>query len=286
MIDKKTLATKKIIKKKNGVIRAKSDFFRSARYGLTLQEHRIVYYAILHGQQEGKSFEPVTMSIKDFQALFEVAGNSYYSVIRNLSNNIAGKIVEVAYKDSDGHHLMQAAWLSSVTYHAKSGTVTISPNKALQPFFEGKPFTDTEFAFLIKFTSQYAERLYELLKTFAFKSIVDFDVEDLRNRLAVGTKYKNFSMLKDRVLQPAIDDVNKFTDLDVDIREKRGLYNKVDKVIFSIQQKNIPKLAKRMDKSEYITPLSDAEQERFVSELTGEPQITFSTDIFIGKAHD
>lgn len=266
--------TKKITKRKNGVIRGNTDFFRSARYGLTLQEHRIVYYAILRGQQEGKPFEPVTLSITEFKELFELSGGNYYTAIRNLSKKMASRVVEVAYKDSDGPHFKQAPWIIDITYHIKNGTVTICPNKALQPFFEGKPFTDTEFAFLIKFTSQYAERLYEIIKTFAYKSIADFNVEDLRQKLAVGKKYPNYNMFRERVLLPAVNDINEFTDLDIDFREQRGMYNKVDSVVFSIHKKQVPKLAKRIENGEFTPPLSEEEQAQMIAEMF-EGQVSF-----------
>lgn len=277
--------TKKIAKRKNGVIRAKTDFFRTARYGLTLQEHRIVYYAILRGQQDGKPFEPVTLSITEFKELFEVKGKNYYATIRNLSNKMIGRTVEFLYKDSEGTHLLQAPWLVGIRYHAKTGTVTIEPNKNLQPFFEGKPFTDTEFAFLIKFTSQYAERLYELIKTFEYKKIADFEIEDLRTRLAVGKKYPNYTDFKNRVLLPAVDDINEFTDLDVDFREKRGKYNKVESVIFSIHKKKVPKLAKRIENGEFTPPLSEEEQAQMIAEMF-EGQISFNDTMTLEDGTD
>ena len=37
-----------LIRQKKGKIKAKSQFFRTARYGLTLQEHRIVSVSYTH----------------------------------------------------------------------------------------------------------------------------------------------------------------------------------------------------------------------------------------------
>lgn len=266
--------SKQISRRKKGVIRAKSDFFRTARYGLTLQEHRVIYYAILKGQQDGTPFEPVELAVKDFKELCGLKGESSYSTVRNVSKKIAGRVVEVAYKDTDGPHLLQAAWLTSVKYHVKEGKVTITPNKVLQPYFEGKPFTDTEFYFLIKFTSQYAERLYELLKTFEYKPLIDFDVDDLRARLAVpSTQYKNFNMFRTRVLEPAIEDINTYTDINVSMKEKRGLHNKVEVVFFMVKKKPLPKLADRVERGEFRPPLSAEEQELFWQELLDEDEL-------------
>jgi len=266
----KASEAKKITKRKNGVIRAKSDFFRTARYGLTLQEHRIIYYAILKGQQDKTPFEPVTISIREFKEVCELKSEKYYTEIRNLSKRLTGRVVEVAYKDNDGMHLLQAPWLIGITYHTKEGTVTIEPNKKLQPFFEGKPFSETEFYFLIRFTSQYSERLYEIIKSLDHKKLVDFDIADLRQRLAVPpTQYSNYNMLRTRVLSPAIKDINEFTDLDISLHEKRGQYNKVEKVYFTVKKKKVPKLAQRVAQGEMKHPLSEEEQGRLINALLG-----------------
>lgn len=268
MNNKNARECKKMTKRKNGVIRAKSNFFRTARYGLTLQEHRIIYYAILKGQQDKTPFEPVTISVIEFQNLFELKGHANYSILRNLSKKMVSKSVEITYKDENGYHLSQVPWLLGITYHAKEGAVTIELNKKLQPFFEGKPFTETEFYFLIKFTSQYAERLYELIKSLSHKSIIDFSIVDLRNNLAVSNgKYANFNDLKRYVLDPAIQDINKFTDLTISMRESRGRYNKVEIIYFSVRKKAVPKLAKRVEQGEFNLSLSEQEQEIFIKKL-------------------
>lgn len=269
MVTEKARKSIKVSRQKKGVIRAKSDFFRTARYGLTLAEHRIIYIALLMGQQYGTPFEAQTISISDFIELCGLKGQSAYHSIRELSKKLLSKVVEVAYKDENGSHLLQCTWLTKIEYHAKTGSVTIAPNKALQPFFEGKPFTDTEFYFLIKFTSQYAERLYEVLKTFDHKPLIDFDVLDLRKRLGLSdNKYPNYTDFKKRVLTPAVADICEYTDLDVSIREKRGLYNKVETVFFTVKKKSVPKLAERITNGEFSIPLSEKEQALLMDGLT------------------
>lgn len=268
MVSSKAQKGRKITKQKNGVIRAKSDFFRTARYGLTLSEQRIVYITLLLGQQNGTPFEPQEITIKDFMELCDLKSHSSYGVVRERSKRLLSKVVEVIYKDEDGAHLLQCTWLTAVKYHAKKGTVTITPNKELQPFFDGKPFTDTEFYFLVKFTSQYAERLYEVLKTFDHKTLVDFNVDDLRTRLCVGAKYPNYNDFKKYVLAPAIADICEYTDLDVSIKEQRGLYNKVEIVFFTVKKKSVPKLTERIANGDFPVPLSDEEQAILMNSLT------------------
>lgn len=273
MQNEKTINTKKLTKRKNGSIRAATAFFRSARYGLTLQEHRLIYFAILSGQQEGTPFSPVTISIKQFRELFELKGQSCYNDLRKLSAKLVSKVVQVDYKDDTGKHLLQAVWLTSVKYNVKYGTVTLKPNEDLKPFFEGKPFTSTEFSFLMKFHSQYAERLYEILKSMNFKEILDFSVSDLRLRLGIGpTHYLNYTDFRRRILNPAIQDINAYTDLDVTLDDTdRGPCNRVDVVYFTVNRKeNHVPLELRVQKGDLTPVLSEEEQQQLMTELIGD----------------
>lgn len=244
------IKAKAITQKKRGTIKAKSDFFRSARYGLTLQEHRIIYYAILVNQQRGTRWEPVTLSISDFQKLFDLTGKSYHKRLDELTNNLASKIISVKEKEGNKEHYAKIPWVRGIFYTVKNGqgVVTIKLNPELQLLFEGKPFTQTEFFYLTYFTSQYAERLYEIIKSTSWnKGLIDFNIIDLRNKLAVGdNQYPNYKDLRRRVLLPAIEDINKYTDLEVAIKEKRGRYNKIESVYFVVTKKDVPPLYDRI----------------------------------------
>lgn len=269
------LTPQQLVKQQRGVVRAKSEFFRTARYGLTVTEHRIVYYAILRGQQEKKPFSPVTVSIKDFMTVCDLKGGSSYNYIKNITGNLVKRNVEFAYKDDAGFHFKQAPWVISVDYHLKEGTITISPNPELKLLFDGKPYTDTEFYFLIKFKCQYSERMYEIFNSFAgMKEIIDFNLSEIRARLSLReNQYKNYNMLKQRVLEPAIEELNHFTDLEISlVKEQKISHGKVDRLFFVIKKKNIPKLYDRLMKTsepalEGTPPLSEEQQEIILSEM-------------------
>lgn len=237
---------------KKGKVKARTDFFRTSSYGLSLLQHRVVYFAILKGQLDNKPFCPVTISIPEFKELCGVSGEGYYTRLRKISKSILNKSVEAIYQDKDGKHLIQGAWITNFVYHLDQGTVTIELNKRLKPLFEGKPFSTSEYYFLLKFTSSYSERLYELLKAFSFKSIIDFEIDDLRKKLCVSEgKYSNFAHFKKYVLEPSIKDINSFTDIKVDIKQKHGAHNKVEGVMFIIELKDIPSLYDRVQNGEF-----------------------------------
>lgn len=263
MLDVKQKQSLDVAKKRKGVIKMDVDFARNCRYGLTLQEHRIIYYAVLKSQMENRPFQPVTFSVKEFSTLCGISESGTYTTLRKLTKKLLSKVVEYVFEDEEkGLTLLQAQWLSAAKYHLKDGTVTIVLNPYVEPIFKRyKQYTETEFAFLCKFSCQYSERLYELLKSLSWDKnpVVDFEIDDLRERLSLKQdgekkidKYQNFKDFRARVLAPAMEDINRYTDLDIDFREKRGQHNKVEEVIFSVHRKaNYIPLAERISKGEF-----------------------------------
>ena len=237
---------------RNGIIRAQSNFFRFARYNLTLTEQKMIYFAIMTGEQTKKPFSPVLMPVKEFVKLagYDGGGRTYMRV-REIANNLTKKNVEVAYRDAKGHvKYIAMPWLMSIQYSTGDGVVEIVPNPKLREHFTpGKQFTVEEYYYLFKFKSQYSARLYELLKSHAYKEkpLVDFEVGDLRARLGVEPgKYAQYAGFRSRVILPAIEDINGYTDLVVEIREKTS-GRKITRVYFAVEVKDIKPLAQRED---------------------------------------
>ncbi len=244
---------KKSTPKKKGKVRAKSEFFRTARYGLTLQEYRIIYYAILKNQKRKTNWETVTISVQEFKKLFELSSHNYYGQLNIIAKNLASKVVEVKEIDGNVKRYTAYPWLSEIHYELKDdeGFIRIDLNQKLREFFEGKPFTETEFCYLLFFKSQYSQRLYEIIKASSWRNkLLDFDIDDLRLKLDIKkTQYPNYSDFKKRVLSPAVLDINENTDIDVEITEKKGKHGKVKTVFFMIHRKeNLPDLENGLQK--------------------------------------
>ncbi len=256
LLDTHIPGEKDLRKTKRGIIRAASDFFRFARYSLTLSEQRIIYYAILMGEKAKQPFSPIAMPVKVFTELSGYSGGRLYSMVRAAANGLTQKNVEVAIKTAAGKlSYIAMPWISKVEYVDGDGVVKITPNPELREYFMGTPFSTEEYYYLFRFRSQYSARLYELLTAHAFKPISDFDVDDLRARLGVAKdKYTRYNGFKARVLAAAIEDINEFTDLSVELREKKGAKGRVQTVYFMVTpEKNQKKLADREDEGE-ISP--------------------------------
>jgi len=101
-----------------------------------------------------------------------------------------------------------------------------------------KRFTVYELKYVLLLSTQYGPQLYELLKKNEFLGSFVIEVEKLKKFLGADTPgYKYWTQFYERVLKPAIEDINKKTDLNVQMEFIKGLHGKVSKVKFVIKPK-------------------------------------------------
>ncbi len=96
-------------------------------------------------------------------------------------------------------------------------------------------FTSYELLYTLAMRSQYSIRLYEILKSYAYKKNKIFDIEDLKHILS-AENYIRFPDFKRYVLDIAIREMNELSDLTIAyelIKESR----RYAKINFSIQIK-------------------------------------------------
>ena len=101
-------------------------------------------------------------------------------------------------------------------------------------------FTQYEIIWTLHFKSKYSIRLYELVKSIHYRELElykkKYTVCGLK-KLLDGEKYKEYRDFKRRVLVPAIDEINQYSDKTVSFEEvRRG--RKVVAIEFTISSKD------------------------------------------------
>ena len=99
-------------------------------------------------------------------------------------------------------------------------------------------FTSYGLYNVLKMKSQYSIRLFELLKSYAYQLQKTFEVDELKKLLMVDAvkSYHDYGMFRQKVLEPAIREVNELTELNITMEpETKG--RKVIKVKFTISKK-------------------------------------------------
>ncbi len=216
-----------------------NDAIRKARYDLNLVEFKIVNYIISKIKPEDTEDKVIEFDVAEFCKVCDinVTGGGVYDRIEATIQTLANKSWWIG-PSPDKRALIR--WINDpvIDKTAKKITFTIGRNFAPYVFglaHSGEGYTRYQLQQIIYFSSKYSGRVYELLKSYAPLHHHTFRIEELLDQLQCPEAYRTYKYFKRRVLDVAVDEINKYTDLEVmyrPIKEMRS-YTKIE---FHIRQ--------------------------------------------------
>ena len=235
---------------KTGLIIKKGNQLIEARYKISIQEQRVIYYLARTIHKDDKEFKKYTIKFSDFVAYWglEQNGEIYKAIVAAAADLTRSPILL-----SDGKTILATCWLSSVKYEKEDpGEMTISFIDELEPhlLFLGKydletgkktPYTLITIKDPTQIRSSSTIRLLELLKKESYKAkfnkskifVKIFTVNEFKEILGIEkTSYKLFANMKTSVINPAIKNINEIGE---DIRIISVEYIKTGKKTTSIK---------------------------------------------------
>lgn len=188
---------------------------QQARYSLSLQQQKILCYLIANCIKRSDTSETwITVSIRDMYAVFGQSDRSYeraksdFKTLRDKS----WWIVTDGNKDRD----VTVGFISKVEIYRNSQIIKFKWDEDMLPYLQDikEKYTEYKLFYVLTMGSSYSVRLYELFKSVANKTIWNFKIDYLK-KLLMAEKYVRFANFKQRVLTPAITEINERTDLNV-----------------------------------------------------------------------
>lgn len=217
-----------------------------ASYKLGLVEHRLYSYLLSKVKKSDPNWNIVSINIKDFAKKFDIEHKAVYDEVKKASRKLQKTQIVInktdtknkKSKSSNEEPYLFVSWLSSAEY--KDGVLEAEFSKKLEPYLLGlkKNFTKCDINELAKFSSNYAIRLYQILKRYAEfdYNVKEFSIEQFRFTLALENKYPKFSNLRIRVIDKALEEINEKSDIVIDmIPMKKG--KKVASIKFVVKPK-------------------------------------------------
>lgn len=199
---------------------------------LSLSELRIIQLAIIDSRekQEGLTADkPLFISGKRYAECFNVESHTAYEVLKSIEKTLFDRRFTFV---NERQNEVKSRWISQVEYHKGEGGISIifTPavvNEITRIDGYEKAFTKYLLKQTATLNSVYSVRLYELLKQWLQAKKASFELELLRSQLGLGVSdYKRMSDFKKRVLDLAVDEINKKTDLKIsytNIKEGRKI---------------------------------------------------------------
>lgn len=201
-----------------------NDLIQKTRYTLSAQEQKVLLYTISKIKPQDNTQE-FTFNIK---ALCEICGIEFngknYANFKRTIKDLADKSFWIT---QDGTQIL-CRWYSKVKLYEKDLTVYLKLDETLIPYLTEikENYTSYILENVLVMKSKYSIRLYEILKSVSNLGEYTITVANLKDKLQCAAEYEIYNNFKVRVLDTAIEEINKYTDIKVSftpIRENRKI---------------------------------------------------------------
>ena len=196
---------KNVVSKSNRLIEA------IFTHRLTAREQKIIIYLVSKIQPDDTDFKPYSLPIKAFSQMLGYKGKPKYEELREITKKLLGKVIEI----QRGDKLLQTHWLSDVEYNSNKGTIEFSFHPKMKPYLLQlkREFTTYKLVNIMQLKSGYSIRFYELLKQWERVKKTTYSLEEIREKIGIKGKYKEYSNFKLRVIDPAYRELKEKTDI-------------------------------------------------------------------------
>lgn len=226
-----------------------NELIQKSRFQLSLQEQKaiaLICSMIQPIQKEGNNKEIVDWKLEyEFNIVqyCKICGIDY----SNGKNYINVKATLKSLSDRSmwleiGEEEVLVRWLSKVRMNKRSGKVKIEIDRDLAPYLFDlkKRFTQYQLYNILSMNSAFSIRVYEILKSYEFTRKKKFQIDELKHLLMVDNvkSYANFKDFRKYVLDKAIDEINEYTDIQVQYKTiKKG--RRVEWIEFEIVRESL-----------------------------------------------
>lgn len=193
----------------------------NASYLLELVECRLVFLAIIKARETGKGIDANTalkIHASSYINNFHVEKHSAYTSLKQACEKLFTRQFSYSLtNENDNKAMYKSRWVSKIGYIDNEACVELIFAPDVVPLITRleKHFTSFEISKIAKLQSKYAVRIYELLISWKNASTIPtFEVNDFRTKIGIAeTEYPKMSNFKQRVLEPALEQINEHTDI-------------------------------------------------------------------------
>jgi plasmid replication initiation protein len=275
-----------------------------ANYRLTLNEQRLILLACTRIKKHSKYEDVIEIHASDYAKQFNVAVDDAYKSLKNGNETLFTRYLSYSEIDPyDNREIVsKLRWCDRIGYKRDSAILYLRFTKEIFPLISQleKNFTQYELDSVSQFTSIYSHRLYELLikwKSQWHTPVIS--LEHLRTMFGIDKKeYATMSDFKKKVLDFAVAQINKFSNIELYIPEDKKSENGKDKTDyiqiksgrkivgfqFYFREKRKPQKTKTL-KSDFIK-MTDSQRMTFSAKLSRLPELSHLAKGSAGQSYE
>lgn len=218
----------------NNDLIVKSNSLIEASYSLSVVEFRLLQIVFAEVSKYEDSFgvmpnHEFRIHAEEYARIFDVDKNTAYEALRDASKRLFDRYFtyERIYWLPDKVEIVNSRWVQKVAYSSLSGHIMIQlTSDVIEMIGKLKScFTQYKIKQICNLTSIYALRLYELtIQWLSTRKTPVFETDEFREKLGLlKNEYTRMSNFKARVLEPAIEQINANTDINLKYHQhKKG----------------------------------------------------------------
>jgi len=206
----------------------KSNALIEVSYRLTTNEQRVILACISQVRRDSPVTDQTLYSISASE-FSDICGTSLAPSYRDLKSaalKLKRREVRITQEPNGRGRRKKTlitGWVQSIEYSEGEGAVSLRFNHDILPYLSdlNKCFTSYKLKNIMRMSSTYGARIYEILTQWKDVGEKEISVEWLKDILQLGDQYKAMCDFKKRVLAPAIKDINKNSDLCVTFTQRK-----------------------------------------------------------------
>lgn len=224
-----------------------NELITHTKFSLSAQQQKIVLFLIAQIRPQDDDFKEYEFSIQEFCRAcgLDRAGGRQYDEVMSVLEALAD--VKITYNGTrwipigDGSVTL-LRWIEKPYIVPEDGKIKIRLDRDMRPFLLHLKahFTQYELLWTLQFSGRYTIRLYELCKAKQINQLepaeITLDLAYLRERLDAET-YTRWPDLRRRVLEPAISEINRKSDMELSYRCKTSRAGGVLAIVLRIAAK-------------------------------------------------
>ena len=266
----------------------KSNTLIEACFNLSLTEYRILQIAFteLSEYESDKGLfhtREFKVYAQDYSKIFNIDESNAYGLLREASERMFNRYFtyDRVYQKPDFIESVKSRWVQKISYADTQGYIKFQlADDVFTMIGQLKDcFTRYKLSKTAQLTSVYAIRFYEMMIQWQSTKIVPIiELSTLRERLAIEEhEYPRIYDFKKYVLEPAIKQINKHTDITVSYEQhKQGRVITGFSFKFKQKKDDKPKLAFQRDPntSDFFIKMTDAQRHLFANKMSEMPEMS------------
>lgn len=238
------------------VVAKSNQFIVHSRYDLSVMEQRILACMISMIDSRGDELMDCELDIDTFCELCKIEKRGSSKYLKDVTKGLRDQSF---WMETEEGVFETFSWVDKIKIDEKRGIITLRFSNDMKPYLLNlqSDFTTYKLPMVLRFSSRYTNIVFDLIysrygQTNKASGSLSITVDEMRKRVQVKKDKKTdqvvnknitFKDLRVRILEPTIEEINKFTDIMVEVKYiKKG--RKVDTIQFDYRRKNRNELEK------------------------------------------